>query len=207
MHAIRRPVPLYNTPVTERELPPKNCNEFSLYWRNYQIGFGQRGLEDALVALSMLPSDVKLCLQGKLPFDGGAELRMRIAKLGLENRVVLKPPFRPDQAVWQAAPHTIGLCLERKGPANHEYTVSNKMFDYMMGGLAVVSADLKGLHSVIKRSGGGVLFEPGNPRSLAAVIFWNYITIENEPEFSAKTRANSRSRRQIMKSTWLNTHN
>ena len=88
--------------------------------------------------------------------------------------------------MWQAAPHTIGLCLERKGPANHEYTVSNKMFDYMMGGLAVVSADLKGLHSVIKRSGGGVLFEPGI--LLAAVIFWNYITIENE-QSSRRKRA------------------
>lgn len=173
-YAIGRPVPLYNTPMTERELPPKNSNEFSLYWRNYQIGFGQRGLEDALVALSMLPSDIKLYLQGKMPVDGGAELRSRITKFGLKNRVVIKPPFRSDQAVRQAAPHTVGLCLERRGPANHEYTVSNKLFDYMMGGLAVVSADLKGLQSVIKRSGGGVLFEPGRPQSLAAVILELY---------------------------------
>jgi glycosyltransferase involved in cell wall biosynthesis len=167
---IRRPVPVYNTPTVEHKLPQKNNGEFSLYWRNIQIGFGQRGLEDALVALSMLPSEIKLYLQGELPIDRAAELRTRIAKLGIESRVVVKPPFRPDQAVWQAAPHTIGLCLERHGPANHEYTVSNKIFDYMMGGLAVISADLRGLRRVINRSRGGVLFAPGNPENLAEVI-------------------------------------
>lgn len=169
-YSIRRPIPIYNTPEIEREIQPKNGKEFSLYWRNYQIGFGQRGLEEALVALSLLPSDIKLYLQGKGPFDGGTELRSKITQLGLEGRVIIKPQFNPGQAVQEAAAHTVGLCLERHGPENHEYTVSNKIFDYMMGGLAVVSSDLKGLRQVIERSGGGVLFEPGNPKSLAAVI-------------------------------------
>jgi glycosyltransferase involved in cell wall biosynthesis len=167
---IQRPLPVYNTPSIERELPPKNESEFSLYWRNIRIGFGQRGLDDILVALSTLPSEIKLYVQGELPADKGVELRARIAKLGISGRVIVKPPYRPDEAVRQAAPHTVGLCLERHGPANHEFTVSNKIFDYMMGGLAVISANLGGLRRIIDRSGGGVLFEPGDSQSLADVI-------------------------------------
>jgi glycosyltransferase involved in cell wall biosynthesis len=172
-HRIARPVAIYNTPPRECDLPPKS-GEFSLYWRNYQIGFGQRGLEDAFVALSKLPEDVTLHVQGKLPFDGGEQVRKRAEELRISHRLVIDPPFAQGEAVRRAAPHTIGLCLERRGPANHEYTVSNKMFDYHMAGLAVVASDLPSLRHVIERSGGGELFEPGSPDSLAAVILGLY---------------------------------
>jgi glycosyltransferase involved in cell wall biosynthesis len=187
-YKINRPLPLYNTPKVERELPEKN-NEFSLYWRNYVIGFGQRGLDDALLALTFLPSDIKLYLQGKLPFDGGTELRTRITGLGLQDRITVKAPHAPGQAVRHAAPHTIGLCLERAGPANHEFTVSNKIFDYMMGGLAVISADLEGLRRVVKRSGGGILFPPGNPQKLAEVIGGLFRDRERTKMLGEKARA------------------
>jgi glycosyltransferase involved in cell wall biosynthesis len=168
-YQISRPVAVYNTPSIEPELPPKS-NEFSLYWRNYQIGFGQRGLEDALVALSLGPKDIKLYLQGRTPHDGGAALSARVSELGLTDRVILKPPFPAGRAVREAAPHTIGLCLERSGPLNHDLTVSNKMFDYLMAGLAVVSSDLPGLRRVVDRSRAGLLYTPGSPDSLAAAI-------------------------------------
>jgi glycosyltransferase involved in cell wall biosynthesis len=168
-YKIHRPVPLYNTPPKTFDLPPK-ADEMGLYWRNYQVGFGQRGLDDAFVALAQLPEDVRLYLQGNPPHDGGRVLWARARELGIADRVILKGPFAPGTAVYEAASHTVGLCLERRGPANHEYTVSNKMFDYMMAGLAVVSADLPSLRRVIERSGGGELFHPGSPESLVAVL-------------------------------------
>jgi glycosyltransferase involved in cell wall biosynthesis len=168
-YGITRPIPVYNTPRRRDKIPEKS-GEFSLYWRNYQIGFGQRGLDDVLVALTMLPVDIKLYLQGKPPWDGGAKLHRRITELKIEDRVFLKPPFFPGDEICQAAPHTIGLCLERRGPANHEYTVSNKIFDYLMAGLVVIASDLPGLRNVVDRSAGGLLYPPGSPEGLACAI-------------------------------------
>lgn len=169
-YAVTPPLPLYNTPRVEAlpDRPP--ASGLRLYWRNSVIGFGQRGLDDAMLALTRLPEDVSLHLQGRLPMDGGQHLRDRVAALGLEGRVVIHPPYSPGEAVRQAAAHDVGLCLERRGPANHELTVSNKLFDYMMGGLAVVVADLPSLRAVVDRARAGLLFEPGAPDALAASI-------------------------------------
>ncbi|MEN9574429.1 MAG: hypothetical protein RL514_2284 [Verrucomicrobiota bacterium] len=169
-YGIARPVALYNTPPRVAALPPRTVGTFALYWRNAVVGLGQRGLEDALLALQKLPAEIELHLQGRLPEDGGQALRARIAELGLGERVGIHPPYAPEAAVPEAARHTVGLCLERRGVRNHDLTVSNKLFDYHMAGLAVIVSDLPGLRSVVERSGGGMWFEPGSVEDLAAKI-------------------------------------
>ena len=169
-YGIPRPLALYNVPPVETEIPAKPPNGLALYWRNAVVGFGQRGLDEALVALARLPADVTLHLQGRMPMDGGAALKARIAELKVESRVFFHAPYSPEDAVNEAARHHVGLCLERKGNRNHDLTVSNKIFDYHMAGLAVIASDLPGLRGVIQRSRGGLLFQPGSADDLAAKI-------------------------------------
>jgi len=169
-YGIRRPLALYNMPPRLAELPRRAEERFALYWRNAVVGLGQRGLEDALLALTRLPAEVRLHVQGRLPEDGGRALRARIGELGVGERVVVHPPYAPEAAVQEAARHTVGLCLERRGVRNHDLTVSNKLFDYHMAGLSVVVSDLPGLRGVVERSGGGVWFEPGSVDELTAKL-------------------------------------
>ena len=169
-YRIPRPLALYNVPPIDPNCHVCEHDGLSLYWRNAVLGFGQRGLQDILSALQNLPEDVVLHLQGRLPADGGTELRARIESLGLDGRVVVHGPYSPPEAVRIASKYCVGLCLEHAGIRNHELTVSNKMFDYLMGGLVVVASDLPSLRGVIERSGGGLCFEPGNPADLAAKI-------------------------------------
>jgi glycosyltransferase involved in cell wall biosynthesis len=147
---------------------------FNLYWRNSVIGFGQRGLSDLLEAMQRLPHDIHLHLQGRLPVDGGAELRRCVAKMGLTDRITVLQPYKPENAVIEASRFQVGLCLERKCNRNHELTVSNKMFDYHMAGLAVVSSDLSGLRNVVEQSGGGLLYVPGDVQSLVESVMKLY---------------------------------
>lgn len=169
-YGIARPLPSYNTPPRLIDLPERLGNGLNLYWRNSAIGFGQRGLEDIIEALAMLPGDVKLFLQGRPASDGGSALYKRLNLSGVGERVTVLPPYMPTEAVQQASRYDVGLCLERKGPRNHDLTVSNKMFDYHMAGLAVIASNLPSLADVISQSGAGLLYEPGNPKALAASI-------------------------------------
>lgn len=187
-YAIPQPLALYNTPPIG-EAPARSPEPgLKLYWRNAVVGFGQRGLDDILIALTLLPDDVTLTVQGRPAADGGARLAARIAELGLAGRVSVLGPYPPGEAVSQAGAHQVGLCLERRGPANHEYTVSNKLFDYLMAGLAVVVADLPSLRDVVERSGGGLLFEPGSPADLAEKIQRLRDAPAQLVEFSGKAR-------------------
>lgn len=170
IYGIERPLAAYNVPPTESVLPARRGGGLNLYWRNSTIGFGQRGLEDVLDAMVMLPATVNLYLQGRQTPAMSSELTARVTARELQGRVHVLPPYMAHEAVQNAAIYDIGLCLERKGPRNHDFTVSNKMFDYHMAGLAVIATDLPALADVIKRSGGGVVCQPGDPRSLAATI-------------------------------------
>lgn len=166
---ISPPLGSYNVPKIVPELPERRKDGgLNLYWRNSVVDFGQRGLDDAFQALVELPDDVRLFLQGRPPGHDG--IAQRAGELGIADRVTLLPPYRSDQAVQQAAAFDIGLCLERTGPRNHELTVSNKMFDYHMAGLAVVTSDMPSLASVIERSGGGETYRAGDPADLARVL-------------------------------------
>jgi glycosyltransferase involved in cell wall biosynthesis len=188
-YKIDRPLPLYNVPKIHDYLPPKVNGKFSLYWRNSVVGLSQRGLEEALLALSELPENIELHLQGRLPIDGGKELRKRISELNIENRVMFHPPYQPRDAINVAAIHTLGLCLERKGIRNHDLTVSNKMFDYMMAGLPVIASNLPSLKNIIEKSNGGLLFEPGSYRDLSKQVTKLY----NDPELLNTLGHNARA--------------
>jgi glycosyltransferase involved in cell wall biosynthesis len=169
-YGIIQPLAAYNVPPKEQCLPSRQRGGLNLYWRNSVVGFGQRGLEDILDAMVMLPNEVRLSLQGRQTPETKSALDERLAKLGLSDRVCVLPPYAPHEAVLKAALHDVGLCLERRGPRNHDLTVSNKMFDYHMAGLAVIATDLPALADVVSRSGGGMICRPGDPQSLADSI-------------------------------------
>jgi glycosyltransferase involved in cell wall biosynthesis len=169
---IRPPTAVYNVPPLTTVATRKACSRgpFRLYWRNSVVGLGERGLEDVLRALPLLPESIELHLQGRSGLDGGRAVRALISNLNLVNRVYFHAPHEPHEAVVAAANYSVGLCLERKVNRNHEFTVSNKIFDYLMAGLPVVASNVAGLRRVIARSGGGILYEPGSVTDLAAKI-------------------------------------
>lgn len=187
-YEIKRPLPLFNVPPCVDQLSSKMESNLALYWRNAVVGLSQRGLDDALVAMTALPADVELHIQGKLPNDGGVAMRKRVAELGLQARIHIRPPYSPGDAVKEASRYHIGLCLERPGVRNHELTVSNKMFDYHMAGLAIVSSDLLPLRSVLERSHGGLLFTPGIPEDLSRKI----LTLYNDRAALSQFASNAR---------------
>jgi len=188
-YRINRPLALDNTPPLENEIPLKPQSGLQLYWRNAVVGLGQRGLDEAFIALTKLPSDVSLHLQGRLQTDGGVSMRARIAELNLTARVVFHPPYSAENAVKEAARHHVGLCLERKGCRNQDLTTSNKIFDYHMAGLAVIASDLPGLRGVLERSQGGLLFVPGSPEDLTIKILTLYRDAALRSQLARNARA------------------
>lgn len=189
VYQIKKPLPIYNTPPVETHLPTKTSEGLTLYWRNSTINLNQRGLEDGLTALSLLPDDITLHVQGRLPIEESLKLNRLTEELGISNRVFVHPPYLPHEAISVAAPYSVGLCLEQSGCRNHDLTVSNKMFDYMMAGLAVVASDLPGLHNVIERSKGGLLYRSGEAKDLAAKL----LTLYENPTLLAELAENART--------------
>ena len=160
-------VAVYNAaPVTKMLSPKVSDGRFHLYWRNATVGISQRGLGDALKALTFLSDDVVLNVQGR-PGRRMARLEERVVALGIEDRVIFHEAYPSGNAVLSASRYSVGLCVERDTCLNQRLTVSNKIFDYLMAGLAVVCSDLPGISSVVADSHAGLLYRAGDACELA----------------------------------------
>jgi len=173
---VRQPVTILNVfPLSERnghtpaeELrKERQGNGLSLYWYSQMIG-ADRGLDDALQAVSLLSKGVHIHLRGAWAAGYETIFRNKVRAMGIEEQVHILPPAPPEQLVERAAQHDVGLALEAGATENRRVAVTNKILNYLLAGLAVAATDVPGQRAIMaEASGAGVLFKPGDAPVLA----------------------------------------
>jgi glycosyltransferase involved in cell wall biosynthesis len=137
-----------------------------LHWFGQTIGPG-RGLEDAVAALAHLPGEVELHLRGNL--SAGYRERLEGLAGGERQRLFFLPPLEHDEVIRAMEPFDAGLALERPDNGNYSRTVTNKLFSYLLGGLAVAATDTPGQREVMSQiPAAGFLYPAGDARALAS---------------------------------------
>lgn len=192
MYGVRRPQVVLNVfPVTERARQAPSPGErpdgarVSLYWYSQVVGRG-RGLEEAVRALAHLPEDIHLSLRGEADPLFAAELRAEALRIGAGARLHLLDPVSPDALVARAAQHDIGLALEQPHTRNRQLCVTNKLFTYLLAGLAVAATDTEGQRAVMAKAPSvGFLCPPGDVDALAHGIR----RLSNDPVQLMRARA------------------
>ncbi|MEP6811482.1 MAG: glycosyltransferase [Actinomycetota bacterium] len=158
----RRPLVVLNAPDLD-PVEPEAAAEGALR-AIYQGGFGSgRPLSDLLEAVRLAPS-VQLTLRAARAHP--EVLRRSVDSAGLADRIEVAEPVPPDEAVHALQGHHVGLIFDRPVTRNAELSLPNKLFEYLMAGLAVVAPRLPGL-ALVEREGLGVTFEAGRPDELA----------------------------------------
>lgn len=171
LYGVRRPEVVLNVfPRGERGSPaPARASDLpTLYWYSQVIG-PDRGVEEALRALAKLDLPVELHLRGEMLPSYDSPLRALTAELGISGRVHLWPPAPPGELVALAQRHDIGLALEQPVSRNRQVCVTNKLFTYLLAGLAVAATDTVGQRGILQTvPDAGFLYPPGDVAALAA---------------------------------------
>ena len=159
------------------DLPP-SAPDFSrarpdvlrLYWFSQTIGAG-RGLEDAITAMGVADVAGELTLRGR-PVAGYLDALRQLARARAPRlRVLHEPPAPPDAMVDLARGFDVGLALEQVHVKNHQIAQSNKVFTYLLAGVAIAMTDTPGQHPLGVDVGAAAgLVPPGDVASLAAVF-------------------------------------
>lgn len=158
---------LTEAPESLRTGFPDRRAHLSLYWFSISIG-PKRGIEDAIRALPLIEVPVTLHVRGRLLPGFESELRALVSSLGLDDRVVIHDLVGPADVLRAAADHDIGLCLTQPCCENHELAVPNKIYAYMMAGLAVGATATRGHRSAVPSiSDVGFEYAPGDHREFA----------------------------------------
>ncbi|MCG9893291.1 MAG: glycosyltransferase [Thermosynechococcaceae cyanobacterium MS004] len=145
------------------------CNPPSLHWFSHTIGPG-RGLETLFAALPLVQSPVEIHLRGHYPDSSSSWMEPLIPE-DWRSRLTLHPLVSNAELPLRIADHDIGLALETPFCRSRQHTITNKLFQYLQGGLAVIATDTEGQREALGQApGAGTLIAPDDPAALAAAI-------------------------------------
>jgi glycosyltransferase involved in cell wall biosynthesis len=172
-YATASPVVLYNVfPVSLAQglMPPLARSSHSplrLHWVSQTLGI-ERGLQDILEACAKLREKFELHLRGHASEERKAVVLNFAERCGVEKSIRFYPLIEHDEVVRSMGQYDVGLALERPNQGNQSITVSNKLFSYMLAGLAIAATDTPGQREILDQvPTAGFLYPAGNSTVLA----------------------------------------
>jgi glycosyltransferase involved in cell wall biosynthesis len=171
-----------------------------LYQGGLQIG---RGLRNLIQAVRKVPG-VHLALIG----DGPQRQELYNESVDLRERVHFVGQVGLAELPYWTASADVGIQVLRNTCLNHYTTDSNKLFEYVMGGLPVVASDFPEIRYIVDRWQLGILVDPEDIGSIAAAIR----TLRDEPNLRDRLSINARKARSHLdwssqESSLLNAYN
>jgi glycosyltransferase involved in cell wall biosynthesis len=175
-YGIEPPMTVHNVfPWMERnQLDRKSedrVNEsLSLYWYSQTIGL-DRGIEDAVRAAGELGGPVQIHLRGAIDPFVRESLETLARECGLKDMLFFHAPVPPTELLSRAAEHDVGLALEQGHILNRAICTTNKLFFYLLAGLAVAATDVPGQRDVLSSCAtAAALYPPGDYKALARAL-------------------------------------
>lgn len=146
-----------------------NDNRLKLFWFSQTIG-RQRGIEDVISAINLLKNPlIELHLLGNITPDD----KMYFEELSgnFSSYLFIYNPIAPDSIFKFANRFDIGLALELNTPFNREVCLTNKIFTYLVAGLAIIASNTLAQKAFIEKNNGiGSTYSNGDVKALALTI-------------------------------------
>jgi glycosyltransferase involved in cell wall biosynthesis len=135
-------------------------------------------------------------------------LRAEVERRELDGVVTVAEPVEPTDLVAALAEFDVGIIVTRPLTRNDELAAPNKLFEYLMAGLAVAGPNLPGIAAIIEGDDVGVTFDPGVSASLAAALTAlagrpeEVAALKRRAHEVAVTRFNAESQRPALMTAW-----
>lgn len=164
----RRPAVVRNMPA--RSPVPAHVTGDSLLVHYHGVLAPERGIELMLRSVPLWEPRFRLRIRGPSREDYRRKLHALIAVLGIGERVRLEPPVPLDEIIPAAADADIGLMVTVGGTPQLDHSLPNKLFEYVMAGLALVVTDLPDAARLVRAHDLGQVIAAPTPEALAAAL-------------------------------------
>jgi glycosyltransferase involved in cell wall biosynthesis len=156
----------------------------------YLGGFGsERFTEEIIDSFAKLPARMKLDIIGFGRAEYVARVKRRIEELGATN-VRLLPEVPHARIPEVLAEYHIGLAFYRNTNLNNYYCAPNKVYDYLMNGIPIITNAYPGLLDVIAKHRVGVCVDEVDAESIGGAIaaiesgrLWENITLDLKQKY------------------------
>jgi glycosyltransferase involved in cell wall biosynthesis len=140
----------------------------SIHWYSQTIGPG-RGIEFLVQSLADVTEPVEFHLRGNLYQDFGRELTNFLPP-GKGHQLYFHPLVPHRELLSRIAEHDIGLATEEYVPESRNLTITNKILQYLQGGIAVVATDTLGQQEVAREAPDAVMLYRNKDRQGLALL-------------------------------------
>lgn len=128
-----------------------------------------RGLEAIIDSMPLWRPEFRLTLRGSWAPGYGDRLQAQADARGVGERIRFEPAVSPHQVVAAAAQADLGLCLLPDSSRHNRFALPNKLFEYLMAGLAVVTSPVPDMAEIVRRYECGLL-APVAPEAIAKAV-------------------------------------
>lgn len=160
----------FQLPTEPPSLEPSPGEGLRLYWFSQTIGPG-RGLEDVVRAAGLAAIPMEMHLRGRGLPDYVRTLERLAEDQAPFLKLVVHPPAPPDEMIALCAGYDVGLAVESPHVLNRDLCAANKLYTYILAGLAVVLTDTTGQRPLAADLGEGAFsYRSGDVGALAAAL-------------------------------------
>lgn len=169
----RRPEVIYNAfPLAEAPEPAAEPGPEGpkMLWISQALGPG-RGLELLAEALGHCEPKFTVTLVGNPQGNYAKKLYSRFPS-AWRKKVKIQKQLKNSEVLKIIANHHVGLALEQNNTDNHDLTVSNKLLQYLLCGLAVAATDTAGQKEIAIQAGDAIqVCGTEDPAGLAKILY------------------------------------
>ncbi len=142
-----------------------------LIWHGKTINIGNiRGVHIIIEGVLKASCYCELYLQGAISDEDLLKIDHLKSSISSRNLIKVLPSANPTKIVESISQYDIGIIGELPKELNQEYTSSNKLFDFVGAGLAIIIPQVSGLLETIDEYKNGLTYTPGNVDELTQQI-------------------------------------
>jgi glycosyltransferase involved in cell wall biosynthesis len=129
-----------------------------------------RNVHGLIDSVAQWPEHIRLEVRGNGPAAYVQQLHEKVRSLGITGRVQLLPAVPYTEVITSAARADVGIIPWPLDQPQKQISLPNKLFEYLMAGLAVVATGPSEASRLVESYGFGVGYAPASPEALAAVL-------------------------------------
>jgi glycosyltransferase involved in cell wall biosynthesis len=143
-----------------------------------------RGGEELIDAIK-LTEDVSLLIIGS--GDLLQLLKDKVSALDLADRIKFIPKIHWPELMKYTRSADAGISVDRNTNLNYEFSLPNKLFDYISAGIPVIASDLHEIKKIVLGNNCGIIIPEVNPLEISKAIS----NLRENPELLAELKLNA----------------
>lgn len=173
--SLRQIYNLYEVPLTVRNIPyferhGRNALSDTINVLYHGLVKPNRGLETIIQSVPLWPLHFRLVIRGPADPVYLSHLSHVADAANVRDRVTIEPAIAMLDLIREASKADIGIFIVPPHSKQNEYVLPNKIFEYMMAGLAICAIDLPEIRRFIEKNTCGILVENNTPQAIADAL-------------------------------------